>query len=484
MLLGVVLHGALSLTFLPWPVHDEAAAPRLDPLFFWIHSFRMPLFFLLSGYFSVLLWQRRGTGGLLRQRALRILAPFAIAVFTVLPLTGFAATWAAQHASEEGGAGPTPLHFAAGQDDAATCLALLDAGAAVDAGDDRDATPLHWAAFFGRADAGIALLEAGADPDARDADGRTPVDALRSPFEGGERELCAYLAGLLGLEFEVGAVPAGRRRIAAHLGMEAGAVDDPDTVAATPQRGGSQLAHLWFLWFLVLLHLGFAPLLWVAGRWRAGLPSRFASPAGLLLLLPATAALLVRMSEGAGRPVFGPETSSQWWPDAVMLAFYALFFGYGGVLRLADPDTRRVTKGWPAWLLIGLLAFPIALHATFEASGTDRTLGGGAAFLQALTCWGFVLGLIGLFQRKASRPRPWVRLVSDSSYWIYLMHLPLVFMLQALARDIDARAPWKLTLICVGTVGPLFACYVLLVRPTPIGWLLNGRTVARSGPAV
>ena len=93
------------------------------------------------------------------------------------------------------------------------------------------------------------------------------------------------------------------------------------------------------------------------------------------------------------------------------------------------------TPGW-IWLLIGLLALPTALHATFEASGTDRTLGGGAAFLQALTCWGFVLGLIGLFQRTASRPRPWVRLVSDSSYWVYLMHLPLVFVLQALARNL------------------------------------------------
>ena len=64
----------------------------------------------------------------------------------------------------EGGAdsGPTPLHFAAGQDDAAACRALLDAGAAIDAGDDRGATPLHWAAFFGRADAGIVLIDAGA----------------------------------------------------------------------------------------------------------------------------------------------------------------------------------------------------------------------------------------------------------------------------------------------------------------------------------
>lgn len=481
MLLGVVLHGALSLTLLPWPVHDEAAAPRLDALFFWIHSFRMPLFFLLSGYFSVLLWQRRGLGGLLRQRALRVLTPFAIAVFTILPLTGFAATWAAQHSSGDGGAGPTPLHFAAGQDDAAACRALLGAGAAVDAGDDRDATPLHWAAFFGRAQAGIALLDAGADPELRDADGSTPLDVLRSPFGADERGLCAYLAGLLGLEIELGAVRAGRARLSAHLGIDTEAAPLPDADADTGDepRGAGPLAHLWFLWFLVLLHVGCAPALWIAGRWRSGISGRFASPAGLLVLVPATAALLSEMSAAAGRPVFGPETSSHWRPDAVMLVFYALFFGYGGVLRLADPGTRRVTRGWPLWLVTGFLAFPVALHATFEPSGRGSVLGAGAATLQALVCWGFVLGLIGLFQRAANRPRPWVRLVSDSSYWIYLTHLPLVFVLQALAEGSETRAPWKLLLITAATFVPLFVLYLLLVRRTPIGWLLNGRKGAR-----
>jgi peptidoglycan/LPS O-acetylase OafA/YrhL len=484
MLLGVVLHGVLSLTLLPWPVRDDAAVPRLDLLFFGIHSFRMPLFFLLSGYFSVLLWQRRGLGGLLRQRSLRVLVPFAIAVFTVLPLTGAAAAWAAQQPSEGGAdSGPTPLHFAAGQDDAAACRALLDAGAAIDAGDDRGATPLHWAAFFGRADAGIVLIDAGADAGARNADGSTPLDALRSPFGDEERGLCAYLAGLLRLDLDMSEVPAGRARLATHVGIETRAAPTADSVSGTVPRGPGPLSHLWFLWFLVLLSVGFAPLMWISGRWVHGISGRLATPAGLVLLVPATAALLAQMSATAGRPVFGPETSSHWRPDGVILAFYGLFFGYGGLLRLADPETRRVTGGWPLWLLLGLLAFPMALHATFESSGATGPIGGGTAMLQALTCWGLTLGLIGLFQRTARRPSKWVRLVSDSSYWIYLMHLPLVFVLQGIVKTSEMRAPWKLLLICTATFVPLFALYLLVVRRTPLGWLLNGRKQAGQAPA-
>ncbi|MEC7231585.1 MAG: acyltransferase family protein, partial [Planctomycetota bacterium] len=60
MSLGVVLHACLSLSFIPWVITDEVRTGGMTVLFAFIHGFRMPLFFLLSGYFAVMLWQRRG----------------------------------------------------------------------------------------------------------------------------------------------------------------------------------------------------------------------------------------------------------------------------------------------------------------------------------------------------------------------------------------------------------------------------------------
>ncbi len=57
MLLGIALHASLS--FFPgfWVALDSTADSDnwFDELFHAVHGFRMPLFFLLSGFFSMML---------------------------------------------------------------------------------------------------------------------------------------------------------------------------------------------------------------------------------------------------------------------------------------------------------------------------------------------------------------------------------------------------------------------------------------------
>ena len=82
MLLGIVLHGGMSFLGFPvWPAVDV----KSDPVVFgWmldvIHGFRMPLFFLVSGFFTAMMWKKRGTGGLVKQRLLRIGVPLLIGI--------------------------------------------------------------------------------------------------------------------------------------------------------------------------------------------------------------------------------------------------------------------------------------------------------------------------------------------------------------------------------------------------------------------
>ena len=80
MWLGVVLHVAVNhLTGpspLPW--RDSQTSPIADLILVFIHAFRMPVFFILSGYFVALLVAHRGNQGMLTNRLRRLALPFAI----------------------------------------------------------------------------------------------------------------------------------------------------------------------------------------------------------------------------------------------------------------------------------------------------------------------------------------------------------------------------------------------------------------------
>ena len=94
-LLGIALHGAffvLPELIYPWPVHDKSVGD--DPTYHIIlditHGLRTPVFYLLSGLFTVLLWERRGLRALGMQRLKRLGLPLAVGCFTIIPLTALA----------------------------------------------------------------------------------------------------------------------------------------------------------------------------------------------------------------------------------------------------------------------------------------------------------------------------------------------------------------------------------------------------------
>ena len=80
MWLGIVLHVAANhLTGpspLPWRDRDTSAWADLITAL--IHAFRMPVFFILAGFFAALLVQRRGWRGMLHDRFRRIALPFLL----------------------------------------------------------------------------------------------------------------------------------------------------------------------------------------------------------------------------------------------------------------------------------------------------------------------------------------------------------------------------------------------------------------------
>ena len=90
MMLGIVLHAAMFYIAAPPPgmpiVGDRNNSVLFDGIVAFIHSFRMPAFFVLAGFFAALLVEKRGLWGTYKNRLARVAAPLAAGLVTVLPV--------------------------------------------------------------------------------------------------------------------------------------------------------------------------------------------------------------------------------------------------------------------------------------------------------------------------------------------------------------------------------------------------------------
>ena len=60
MLVGIVFHATLPFATTGWYVSDWNRAEGLGAFTLWVHGFRMPLFLFVSGYFTQMMWRRKG----------------------------------------------------------------------------------------------------------------------------------------------------------------------------------------------------------------------------------------------------------------------------------------------------------------------------------------------------------------------------------------------------------------------------------------
>ena len=93
-------------------------------------------------------------------------------------------------------------------------------------------------------------------------------------------------------------------------------------------------------------------------------------------------------------------------------------------------------------------------------------------------------GLMGLFRRFCPVESPTMRYLSDSAYWLYLAHLPLIIAAQYVVRDWPLPALAKFLLIVAVVTAFLLWTYQTLVRYTWLGRFLNGPRVRPARPEV
>ncbi|HEU4653693.1 MAG TPA: acyltransferase family protein, partial [Steroidobacteraceae bacterium] len=364
LLSGVVLHAAMS--FMPglaafgFPA-DVSQSSALQIVFYFIHVFRMPLFFFLAGYFGHLVFHRKGTAGFARDRAKRIALPLLIG----------------------------------------------------------------WAAF--------------------------------GPM----------MMGLIYINLA------------------------PAVAAAPPAPSGLPLSHLWFLYYLLLIYLGAIGLRALAlkyvpeaGPLRNKIDLALQSAlrrnvAPLFVAAPVAACLYFTTNWMMWGGIPTPDTGLM--PQRPALVAYGVAFVFGWLMHRQNDVLRVLSQRWALHLCAAVSLTMLSLWLVGQANpfAVPSWIKLTYAVAYTLAAWSWVFGLVGVGLRFFSNGRPVVRYLADSSYWVYLAHLPLVFALQLVVLKWPLHWAVKFPLIVSTALALLLLSYHFVVRNTVIGEVLNGRRYSK-----
>ncbi|MFA4939032.1 acyltransferase family protein [Brevundimonas sp.] len=368
LLLGVVLHGALS--FFPtqiWIVADDQRSVWASGLFFAIHLFRMTTFFVIAGLFAHMMVRRMGVWQFIKNRMIRIAGP--LSVFWGVALAAIIAV-------------------------------------------------VIWNASL---------------------NGLTAADAPPPP------------------KYDWTNMP---------------------------------LTHLWFLWVLLILYAGMLILrasfkaLDRNGAWGRAVDRAtggLIGPLGPFVLgAPLAVALWLHPKWLAFFGVPTPDAGLV--PNPAALVAFGLAFGLGALLDRRRDLLERIKRLWALHLGLAVAAGVAALMLAGGPNPvltpmTDPVTKAMTAAAFGVATYASALAAMGLALRFCSGHSAARRYVADASYWIYIVHLPLVMAAQVLVQD--WTLPWavKLVLVVGGVLAVSVASYELLIRHSFMGRWLNGRRV-------
>lgn len=264
-----------------------------------------------------------------------------------------------------------------------------------------------------------------------------------------------------------------------------------------PPLPNFRLTHLWFLYVLLELYVAMLLLrsalvrIDASGALRNFIGRLFAGVirnplAPLVLAIPIGIAFCL---DARWVNVMGVRT-----PDRSLITNAQAWIGFGTAFGVGWLLNRQIDllgipeRRWLAHLLLALCLILIGFVLSgvmLSAPGAPKlpysfaTLRLVSAILYAPAIWITTFAALGLTLRFMSTFSPTRRYLADASYWLYLIHLPVVMALQVALSQLDAPALVKFAIILLVAIPLMLASYHLLVRFTFIGVVLNGRRAMR-----
>lgn len=366
MLLGLVLHSAITynVTFHgdEWEIKDPLSIDILtDFLVLLIHSFRIPVFFFIAGFFGSMLFYERGLVRMIKNRISRIVNPFIVFLFVIEPIVYFAFNYSK--------------------------------------------------AVFAQYD--------------------NPFAIAYQPFSN----LIAFL---------------------------------PRTTA-----------HLWFLYYLAFftaISVSLGLLLKKSNKLTSRMTNIFnwiiQRPLARILFFSGFTFLILKI---LGTSMV--EASISFIPDVNTLVYFFLFYIAGWILFKSKHFLDTLMQyDWICIILAVVLVITQGVVIQYSGMGLAPNSNSGILIsFSSIIVWSFTFGLTGLFIRYGSNYSRSMRYISDASYWVYLIHLPITAIIPAFIWKLPFPAVIKFLIVFLITTFICFVSYHYLVRDTFIGKFLNGR---------
>lgn len=87
LLLGLLFHAAIVYADdIHYAIQNAERSQILSYFCYWVHSFRMPMFYILAGFFSSLVWEKKGSKPFIRGRASRVFVPTVLGLLFLAPI--------------------------------------------------------------------------------------------------------------------------------------------------------------------------------------------------------------------------------------------------------------------------------------------------------------------------------------------------------------------------------------------------------------
>lgn len=271
------------------------------------------------------------------------------------------------------------------------------------------------------------------------------------------------------------------------------ATPDPLPIPPAPMLA-FPLTHLWFLYVLVLMYAVtlaaraiFVRAIDPNATVRAAIDRVVtalvtARVAFALMAVPLAAALYLTPEWRAWFGITTPDQSLI--PNIPASVAFGTAFSIGWILQRQRDLLNVWRRDWALYLIAAVAMtatclWRIGLVPVFTAAPRDQaTL--IYAVCYALGTWSWTFGIIGAALRFFDHDSQVRRYLADASYWIYIIHLPLLFLLQAAVMDLPLHWSLKFPLLLGVAMAVLLGSYHVMARYTFIGEVLNGKRHRRS----
>ena len=368
MLLGLVLHSALTynVTFHgdAWILKDPNSTHIFsDSLVFLIHSFRMPIFFLVAGFFGAMLFYERSPLRMIKNRISRIALPFIVFLFLLWPITVFAFEYTS--------------------------------------------------AVFSRQE---------------------------NPFEMALESFASISTFL------------------------------PKTTS-----------HLWFLYYLSLI-TGATVVLGLLLKNIGRLTKKISEIFDWLIQRPLARIIFFSGLIFLSLTILGTSmvhASVSLIPDLNTFVYFSIYYLIGWVLFKSKQHLDTFMRYDKVCTITAIILATIQGLTIQNLELAPNANSGILILYSSVVVCLFIFGITGLFIRYGSKHSTRMRYISDSSYWVYLIHLPLTAIIPGFIWNLPIPAFGKFIIVLSTTTIICFATYYYLVRNTFIGQFLNGRKYPR-----